>query len=286
MDKLTEIMEKLSTLHGVEFGSKSSNEDFQKIQKKNCEWLCERENNTEGNLNEADGYDCRECRNKGYIIYPDMYMNSYQQVQRECKCMRIRRTIRALNRSGLSDVVHDFTLDKYVATEKWQQDVKETALSYLSESDKKWFFFGGATGSGKTHICTAISIKLLKAGNEVKYMLWVDESKRLKSIVNEPEYHEEIRKLKDVDVLYIDDLFKTGKSENQARQRPTTADINLAFEIINARDIQKKVTIISSESTLSDLIDIDEATAGRIKKNCGPYCINIAQDRSKNYRLK
>ena len=105
-------------------------------------------------------------------------------------------------------------------------------------------------------------------------------------MVNEPEYEEKLDFYKNVDVLYIDDLFKTGRSSSEVKQRPTQADINLAFEILNARYIRKKITIISSECTISDLIDIDEAIAGRIKQKCGEFCININPDRNKNYRLK
>jgi hypothetical protein len=70
------------------------------------------------------------------------------------------------------------------------------------------------------------------------------------------------------------------------KQRPTRADVNLAFEIINARGAANKITIISSECTLTDLIDIDEAVGGRIKQKCGAHCWSIDPDRSKNYRLR
>ena len=248
--------------------------------------MCERENKRQGDLNAQDGYNCTECNNKGYIVVPELYLGRYSTAQRSCKCCKIRNTIRALNRSGLADVVHDYTFDKYIATEDWQKSVLATAKQYLTDSENHWFYFGGTTGSGKTHICTAIAISLLKRGAEVKYMLWRDEASRLKSMVNDTEYSAEIKKYKDIDVLYIDDLFKTGKTEFQGKQRPTQADINLAFEILNSRAIQKKITIISSESTLTDLIDIDEAIAGRVKQKSGVYCLNIAHDRSKNYRLK
>ena len=91
---------------------------------------------------------------------------------------------------------------------------------------------------------------------------------------------------KDVDVLYIDDLFKTGKAYGEEVQKPTAGDINLAFEIINSRVAQNKKTIISSESTIFELFDIDEAVAGRIKQMCGAYCISISKDAGKNYRKR
>lgn len=257
--------------------------------KKHCEFLCEHENAREGNLNEIDGYDCRICKNKGYTVVPNLYLGMYQEMQVTCICAKARKTIRALNRSGLADVVHDCTFEKYRAMEEWQKIVLTTAKKYLDDlanRESQCFFFGGQTGSGKTHICTAIAIELLKRGKEVTYMLWRDEVTKLKAKVNEPDYEKELHRYKSVEVLYIDDLFKTGKAVAQWTQRPTQADINLAFEIINSRVMQKKITIISSENTLTDIIDIDEAVAGRIKQSCGEFCLNIANDRNKNFRLR
>ena len=287
MERMTEILNQLNARLGVDIGSDKETEE-QKLErrKRSCEWLCDSENKRFGTLNEYDGYNCDICHNKGYILEPEFYLNNYTQIQVTCKCMKVRKTIRALKRSGLESVVHDYTFDKYIASEPWQQGVLSKAKEYLNDYDNHWFFFGGSTGSGKSHICTAIAVSLLKQGKEVKYMLWRDEAGRLKSIVNDEDYGEEIKLYKNVDVLYIDDLFKTGRTGDQVKQRPTQADINLAFEILNNRSIQKKITIISSECVLTDLIDIDEAIAGRIKQKCGDYCINIAPDKKKNYRLK
>lgn len=264
-------------------------EERKRISKENTEYYCEVENRREGHLHEADGYTCTACKNKGFISYPmEQPSGFYELAWRECKCRKIRRTIQALNRSGLADVVHDYTLDKYKVTEPWQQTILDSARDYLASTDERtnWFFFGGQTGAGKTHICTAISVALLKRGNEVKYMLWRDEASRLKGMVNDPGYAEAVKEYKTVDVLYIDDLFKTGRDEQQMKQRPTRADVNLAFEIINARGAANKITIISSECTLADLIDIDEAVGGRIKQKCGRNCWSIDPDRTKNYRLR
>ncbi len=284
---MADILKTLAQRSGVELTSKPQTEEERlEAARKKCEMLCEGENNKEGHLHEYDGYSCALCKNKGYSLKPQMYLNDYQEVQVTCRCMKTRKTIRALNRSGLADVVHDYTFDKYIITDGWQQTVFDKAQAYLNDAENHWFFFGGTTGSGKTHICTAIAVSLLKCDLEVKYMLWRDEASRLKALVNDERYEGIVREYKTVDVLYIDDLFKTGRSEGQKIQRPTQADINLAFEILNVRASQKKITIISSESTLTDLIDIDEALAGRIKQKCGEYYINIAPDRSKNYRLR
>ena len=44
------------------------------------------------------------------------------------------------------------------------------------------------------------------------------------------------------------------------------------------------LTIISSECTTNDLLDIDEATGGRICEKAQVF--SIAPDRAKNYRLR
>lgn len=250
-----------------------------------CQRKCDRENNQQGHLNEFDGYNCNICNNKGYILVPRLYDNFYQETQITCKCDKVRKSIRALKRSGLQSVVHDFTFDRYIAKEEWQKNILTVAQNYLKNSTSEWFYFGGNSGCGKTHICTAIATSLIKKGLEVKYMLWRDEVTQLKGYLNSKEYSNKIEHFKEVDVLYIDDLFKTGKNELQTVQRPTPADINLAFEILNARAYRKKITIISSECTFADLLNIDEAIAGRIKRECGDYLINISKDIKKNYRL-
>ena len=91
-----------------------------------------------------------------------------------------------------------------------------------------------------------------------------------------------INKYKNAKVLYIDDFLKVKKGEE-----PTPADINLAFEILNYRLLDPdKITVISSEKTLLDLLNYDEATMSRIFKAAGRYKINIEKDIKKNYRLK
>ena len=140
--------------------------------------------------------------------------------------------------------------------------------------------------SGKTHICTAICREFLLAGKQVVYMLWRDDIVKLKGFVNDAEAYEPlIDRFKKADVLYIDDLFKTGKTTDQTMQKPTPADINAAFEIVNYRyNNPELLTIISSELSEDELLDIDEAIGGRIFERA--KTITIARDRARNYRIK
>lgn len=250
-------------------------------------------NSTIGDLDKEDGFNCSRCRNKGLIAelhYSETYQ-AWSEAIVVCSCQRSRSAIRRLNNSGLKAIVHKYTFDNYNATTEWQRILKTTAQKFadtFSGTSGAWFFIGGQSGSGKTHLCTAIAVNAIKAGKSVKYMLWRDEIARLKAAVTDSdEYAERMNELKRPDVLYIDDLFKTGKTDGRT-STPTAADINAAFEIINYRyNLPNAITIISSERTLTELMDIDEAIAGRIAERSKPggYCINLKRDPAKNYRF-
>lgn len=268
------LLERLQQQHGFEYEVKNlSAEDWKQMQ-------ADAYNNSEGNLNEVDGYNCELCKNRGYHAYIDP--NGYE-IHKECKCQRIRKTLRLAKRSGLGDILSDFTFKKYIIYEDWQQQIKDTAEAFCNDDIAKWFYIGGQVGAGKTHICTAIAAHYIKQGCDTKYMLWCEESKKLKAIVNEYDlYKENISVLKNAEVLYIDDFLKTKGGET-----PTNADINLAFEILNSRLMDKdKITIISSEKTLEEVLEYDEATMSRIYQQAGNYRINIGKDLKKNYRLR
>lgn len=251
-----------------------------------CQLACDRHNKEQGTLNESDGYNCSECNNNGFRYKP--YYDEVYQIWTEmavpCKCQKTRKVLRRLKRSGLQDAIHK-TFDSYEADTEWRTKLKGMVMQWLSEKGK-WLYIGGAPGSGKTHLCIAAMLKLLKQGKEVYYMLWREDVPKLKSLVTEhEEYDKMISELKNVDVLYIDDMFKTGRTENGARQRPTVADINIAFEILNHRYVTNKVTVITSECSITELIDIDQALAGRIVEKSGSYCVSL-KGKDKDWRLK
>ena len=231
-------------------------------------------NNAEGSL---QGYDCNVCHNKG-IVY--MYHGN-EIVSKDCECMKTRESLDRIKKSGLSNLLDKYTFGAYRTDSDFQKLIKGKALTFL-KNNAKWFFIGGQIGCGKSHICTAIVGELLKQGKSARYMQWRDDVVKLKSHANGYEYEFLIKPFKNAEVLYIDDLFKT-----RAGEFPTSADVNIAFEIINQRYINPDfITIISSERTISDMLKIDEAVASRICEYAGEYTINISPDIHKNYRLR
>lgn len=240
-------------------------------------------NSTAGNLADIDGYDCTICHNKGDIQY---VKNGYV-FTKPCACMDTRKAITNMKKSGLENIIRDYTFERYEAKEAWQKDIKEKAHAYLQDNEHNWFFIGGNPGSGKTHICTAICREFLLKGQRVKYMLWKEESTVLKAVINDPHvYSEKIEKLKQTDVLYIDDFLKPIKNRDGEIMPPSVADVNLAFEILDYRKNANLRTIISSERFIGEIIAIDEATGSRIlEKTKSNYFINIKRDKKRNHRL-
>ena len=252
--------------------------------KKTMERIAEISNNAPGNENLEDGYNCDLCKNRGYFHTVYERNGAYYSGTRDCKCIKTRATIRRMKRSGLKDIITDYTFQKFEATEEWQIKIKAAAVEY-AKAPAGWFYIGGQSGSGKTHICTAICREILYRGQEVRYMLWREEIVKIKAVANKAdEYDAAIGPYKSAEVLYIDDLFKTGKGPGGEEQRPTVGDVNVAFEILNHRYNAKLPTIISSECTISDLMKIDEAVAGRIVEVGKTF--SLKPDRSRNYRLK
>lgn len=267
-----------------------TDEERQQWERQQACWERDRYNADIGKENEIDGYNCEVCKNKGMVAEVLEEENSCRTIYKQCKCRAIRTFIRKAKASGLKDVMEKYTFASYETNEGWQKTLKETAMKFTTDDEHTWFFVGGQSGCGKSHLCTAICTRYLKQNKNVKYMMWRDDSNYIKSIINNSEeYQNAIQSYKKVDVLYIDDLFKMGKNQQGEVPRPTTADINLAFEILNYRYNNKSlVTIISSERRINDLMDIDTAVGGRIAEmttNYG-YALDIKDDPKKNYRIK
>ena len=257
---------------GVEPGSKE-----QRLQR-----MAERENRRHGNLDKLDGYHCAKCSNKGFSVY----VKGEEIVQVTCSCDKARRSIANLKRSGLEAVVKKYTLGGFEAKQEWQKEMLGKAREFLEavrKGDNYWFFVSGNTGCGKTHICSAVAVQLLRECKEVRYMLWRDESRKIKAAATERDNPIEI--YKSAEVLYIDDLFKIGRTAKGELPFPSGADITLVYELLNYRIVKGLTTIISSEFSIEDIFEMDAATAGRIKEASGPFLINVGNDMRKNYRL-
>ena len=246
--------------------------------KERLELSVENYNNSVGKLKYMD---CPKCKNKGHIakvVYEPMY-DDYIEVYYDCPCTKRRKLLYKAHNSGLGQYIGK-RFNDYEATEEWQQNIKTKAIDFCKDNSNAWFVTLGQSGAGKTLIsCIVANYLLLKKEKNVIYITWTDFISKLKRDLmgdqsNEvSDYLEEIKK---IEVLYIDELLK----------KYNDTDLKYIIEIINYRYSNNLQTIISSERTIDELLDIDEATFGRVIEKSGKYIINIQKDRKKNYRLR
>ena len=231
-------------------------------------------------------YKCPKCKDMG--LYEPEWGKGWVQ----CECQKIRIAERRIKNSGLEKEIAEKTFKNFRAETDWQRQLKETAIAYgeaYFEAKKTggkmpWFFVSGEPGSGKTHICTALCGAFLKREVSVIYMQWVTDSRRLRALVNDAdEFDAEIQPYIDVDVLYIDDLFK---QPSHSELRATDAEGKVIFEILNRRMMQNKATIISTEWYLEDeLMAFDSGTFSRAYMLAKGFTVSIERGMDKNYRL-
>ena len=164
----------------------------------------------------------------------------------------------------------------YKAVDDLSVKVKNLAIENINTFD--WFFIGGQSGAGKTHISTALAIELLRRGKAVLYKRYVETMRELKAAKfrSDSEYYSELLPILNAEVLYIDDLFK---------EYPSDWDKAEVWQIIDDRYSKRLKTIISSELDLKEIAKIDESLAGRIKERAGKFSINIEKNKKYNRRL-
>ena len=225
----------------------------------------------------GDGYYCSICKNKG-MHYTQ---NGEELIAHICSCSKTRAVLRILRKSGLEGAIRTKTFDRFIVNEPWQQNIKDAAIAFTKEEEYRAFFIGGQSGCGKTHLCTAICSQFINEGKTTAYLLWTRDARQLKSKMSSPDFDEAIAPFANAQVLYIDDFLRVKPGTE-----PSGYDISLAFELLNSRLLDdSKITVISSELTINELIAIDEGTGSRICEMAGPYIQNVARDKSRNFRF-
>lgn len=222
---------------------------------------------------------CELCNDTEIIVWED---DDGYVMSKPCDCSIERDFKRRIKRSGLMDLVDNYSFDKYEVKFQWQKIIKDTALKFVKNSDQgNWFFIGGQVGAGKTMICTSIVSKLVEKGYEAYYMMWRNDIMDLKMKIDSyEEYAKKLDFLKNIRVLYIDDLFK-------GTNLPTEADLRILFDLINYRySINNSITIISTERTIDEIVAIDQAIGSRIYQRCKDYSIKLAKNNELNWRMK
>lgn len=226
-------------------------------------------------------YECEKCHDTEWILTADENGIEYAK---PCECRARKTAIRLMASSGISveDLKKGFA-DFETFNENGLIVAKQTAIRYYQRFFKtrdtrhNSLLLCGASGRGKTTLGMAVANNLINQCVGVRYMPYRDEMTKLKQeITDELTYKDHMWRLKTASVLFIDDMLK-GKV--------TESDVNILYEIINYRYLERLPLIISTEKFSNDLLDFDEAIGSRILEMCKGYVVSF--DRSiPNYRLR
>jgi len=192
-------------------------------------------------------YECDKCCDSGYV---DMKM---------CDCMKRALVLAGYESSGLSSLMktqsfENFSLDYYRQSQKQYdgmkkayEKIKNFAENFSSDTYENFLFFG-RTGLGKTHLSTAVAKTVIDRYFDVLYvtaneMISVFEQKKFGSKIN-PNEEADTSRYYSADLLIIDDL---------GTEMSTPFSISCVYEIINARMIARKSTIISTNLGIDEI---------------------------------
>ena len=96
------------------------------------------------------------------------------------------------------------------------------------------------------------------------------------SILDEENHMREMEKYLSPSVLFIDDFLK-GKT--------TSTDLSYIYRIVNTRYLKQKPMIISTEKSVGEILDFDEAVGSRILEMAGENVLYFDEN-SENHRLR
>jgi len=234
-----------------------------------------------------ENVECTICGNHEFV----WVVRNGERFTRECICKNKRNSLRNIRLSGLAEQLQHCTFENFQTPNPWQKVMKEMAQKFVQDENRKWLLFSGQSGCGKTHLCTAIAGNFLKAGKSVRYIRWTEDSVSLKACANDDEeYERRMRPLKQCQVLYIDDFLKTGNERDSKTGQvhwkfPSAADIRLAYDLLDYRYCNRSlITILSSERSDAELLDIDAAVGSRIYEMTKGYRAQII-GKEKNWRV-
>lgn len=267
-EKLTKRLKNYEEKHGIEYV-----QSFNEFDKYAMSFLKEDE--------EYVGY---RKNDKDALPYAIIFKDEYGQELYKHSPYGIKKNILVdMQNDGLANLqeIKGYSFENYQTKNQWQKDILNGAKRFVSDPERLWFYIGGETGAGKTHICTSIVFGLASKGLTSKYISWTNFMALLRNDLNNAG--ERINIVKKQPILYIDDFFKTGKNFEVEKVRDYDSEI--ARDILWYRYDKNLPTIISTEVTLQELSRINDALVGRINENAKGYVFQpLGKD--KNWRMK
>lgn len=224
-------------------------------------------------------YDCPICEDKGYTFKTDEH--GYE-VAVPCKCLAKKQSIQKMNRSGLTEVFKQKTINSFKTDKKWQIEAKFKVKQYIEDFLKKGsnagLILSGQPGSGKTHLGIGTMLELINNNIGCVYKEYITMLTDLKQTsMDETDYIRTLEKYINPRVLFLDDFLKG---------QPTEADRKYIYKVINTRYLKGKPIIISTEKSIKEILEFDEAVGSRIVEMAQNNIITFPRGIENNYRLR
>ncbi|MGN4127660.1 DnaA ATPase domain-containing protein [Lysinibacillus sphaericus] len=254
-------------------------------------------------VTEEPNYNCPKCKDEGgYTVRKkagettllqngnEVILKYDTEEWQKCECVKMRQLNRLIQSSAITEEFQKMSFKNFatdgvhpiVAEMKSKANQYYTAFDEIKGYRQNSIMLIGQPGCGKTHLLTAISNYLMHTKQvPVLYFPYKDGMNNI-AANNFDRKNEIMERMKEVDVLFIDDLFKPigGKVD----VKPFQAEI--IFEVVNYRYLNNRPLLISSELTLDDMLFIDEALTSRIFEMAEDFTVTIKKDMKVNYRLR
>lgn len=227
---------------------------------------------------QKNSYNCNRCKDTTWILD-----NSGKVIER-CKCYEIIKVKEQWEASGLNTDDLDKTFKSFETCNDLTKRMKGIVTNYylrfkeIEKTKQNSILLCGQPGAGKTHLSIALANNFIKKDSKrVVYMPYRQVMTQLKQNILDKEYYKSlVEKYKLAEILLIDDLFKGKINET---------DINIMFEIINHRYINKLPIIVSTEYLVKEMLNFDEAIGSRVYEMTKDFIVEI-QGQENNYRLR
>lgn len=233
--------------------------------------------------NSQSSFNCEHCKDTG-----DIWVDAWSM--KECTRCNIRKMEDIQRKVKAAQITDEFKAKTFGSfeLEGRPEPIKKAfkvaqsyviAFKQIRETKHNGIALLGNPGSGKTHLLAAVANNLLSKSIEVFYFPWVEGMKELTNAEFEQK-QEIIHRMQQCEVLFLDDLFK-------GRGKPTDFQFETAWAVLNYRYLNNKPLLISTERSLSDLLDIDEAMGSRIAEVTRNYKAVINGSREEmNWRIR